>query len=129
MLAYTPTPAEQALSGTGCAGPGDQVPGVFAIARSAIGAGGFAFGLRTAASSQPVLSVFGLTSAQIPIGSGCDLLVGGSVATLFSLSGVNGFGELALPIPNDFGLRGVELHTQSFALQNGGLGASAGCAS
>lgn len=71
--------------------------------------------LRLRILSPLLLAVSG--SAQVLLGGpGCDWQVGGS-ATLLVFTDAAGNGSIAIPIPADQGLRGVDIFTQLASLE------------
>lgn len=81
-----------------------------------LGNPGFALECATVTPSQPVFFVVGLGAQAQPVGSGCTLLVGQPVATLFWPGTAMAQARLPMPIPNDPGLRGIQLVAQAAVL-------------
>jgi hypothetical protein len=103
--------------GSGCAGSGGFTP-TLALTGCAAGGGTLQVFLTDGPGGAPAAIVLGLDSARIPLGQGCDFLVGELTPPLLAgfLSGENpGEGRLAFSIPLLHGTRGYA-YAQGFVL-------------
>jgi hypothetical protein len=96
--------------GNGCAiGP---APALSTTGRATPGNAAFRVEATTFAPGAPTLLAIGLQAGNQPLGSGCSLLVGNPLAVVFLLASAAGAAPMAMPLPPDPGLRGVQLYCQ-----------------
>lgn len=107
-------PGSSAAYGNGCGGGTGPT---LAVNGSAF-AGNASFSL-TLANLPPqafTLLAAGLSTAQIPFGNGCDLLIQSEIGIVDTMSSVAGVARAAVPIPDSPSLVGTTLHWQAFAV-------------
>ena len=117
-----PVPASAVSYGAGCGPLGettlavDRVPQLGSVVH---------FQVRALAPA-PVLLALSLQAANVPLGNGCNLLVGGA-ATVLTFAAASGWVDLAIAVPASTGLIGVSVHGQALAvLPSAALGFSNG---
>lgn len=72
--------------------------------------------VRTLSPSAPVLLLLALQPANVPLGNGCTGLVGGPLATVFTLGSADGWAEVAAAVPAAPALLGLPVHGQAAVL-------------
>jgi hypothetical protein len=115
-----------AVTGIGSACPGTNGLPVLACGPPALGSGGFALELHSAVASSPCLFGLALAGQNLPLGGGCTLYLGGSIAPSWTATNAVGFARAVVPIPAAPALQGLVVHAQAAALDP--LGAFAGLA-
>jgi hypothetical protein len=112
------TPARLDSTGAGCGGSGGAP--VLAGSLPCVGNRGTSLELIAAAPLAPALFGFSGSSASVPLGGGCTLLLGPLGATTFVLTSATGNARLGVPVPEDPALRGITLFAQGVVLDASG---------
>lgn len=111
----TSTPASAIDLGSGC---GQNAPRLLVRTRPRLADS--EFGLETSDRADlPVVFVVGDAPASLPIGAGCVVHVGGTLASWFAVPDVFGFTELRLPLPSTLAWRGLQVRAQAAVLDPG----------
>jgi ELWxxDGT repeat protein len=106
--------------GVACPGSGGLSPALGARGVPRIGNGAFALGVERARGLSPAVMLLGSSRSYVPIGAGCEVLVGGDAFGLPFGTDASGRGSFALPIPQEPALQGAELFAQAAIVDPGG---------
>ena len=111
--------------GAGCADSSTFVPFHSATGSLAGGSGVLTLQVANTTPAAPVFFAFGFGQIQIPLGNGCDILVGNLssffVGPVFTAPGLPGSGAASAPFAVPPGYSGIGFNTQAVVLDNGAI--------
>lgn len=107
---FTATPAAAERYGNGCAL--NIVPALSLRGRVGPAYPAAEIVAATGAAFAPALFSLALSQQGVPLGGGCELLVGSAIGTAIAGTGASGDASLALPVPPSAAFLGVEFVTQ-----------------
>ncbi|MEY4674464.1 MAG: hypothetical protein RL148_2248 [Planctomycetota bacterium] len=111
--------------GAGCADSSSFVPRHTSSGTLLGGSGVLTLQVDNATPAAPAFFAFGFGKTQIPLGNGCDILVGGLssffLGPVFTAPGLPGSGAASAPFAVPPGYSGVGFNTQAVVLDNGAI--------